>query len=136
MDKSKYIILIVEDDSGTRMLLRDRLRHEGFTIETASNGIEGLDKAIKLKPDIVILDVMMPGKNGYVVCSELRKNPKTKEMFIIMFTAKSMMKDMEVGYNAGADYYVPKPFEMDDLLKKIKMCLNKKMLDKIFDDKN
>ena len=136
MDKSKYLILIVEDDNGTRMLLRDRLRHEGFTIETAANGNEGLDKATKLKPDIVILDVMMPGKNGYVVCTELRKNPKTREMFIIMFTAKSMMKDMEVGYNAGADYYVPKPFEMDDLLKKIKMCLNKKMLDKIFDDKS
>lgn len=114
-------ILIVEDDKTLLRGLIDNFQYEGFTVITAEDGEEGLEKAIDLKPDLIILDLMLPGMNGYDICRELRD--QELDMPIIMLTAKSQESDIVLGLNLGANDYVTKPFSVKELIARVNAFL-------------
>ncbi len=117
---TKKKILIVDDERLLVMALRIRLETVGYEVISAYDGEEGLDKAQKEKPDLIILDVMMPKKSGYQVCQLLKSDEVYKHIPIIMLTAKGQKTDKEWGERAGADCYITKPFNDTELVAKIK----------------
>jgi two-component system phosphate regulon response regulator PhoB len=118
-------ILIIEDERGLTQSLSWYFNREGYETQVADNGTEGLRKAQTLLPDVILLDIMLPGLNGLDVCRELRAGEKTREIPIIMITAKSEETDQVVGYSMGADDYVTKPFSNKVLLHKVKALLRR-----------
>lgn len=117
-DKQK--ILLVDDEVDIAMILTRRLTVNGYEVETAKNGIEALEKVNTFSPDLMILDVTMPKMNGYQVCQTLRKQDKTKDLPIIMLTARAEESDKSWGEEVGATLYMAKPFEDAELLEEIK----------------
>jgi DNA-binding response OmpR family regulator len=117
-------ILVVEDDRSIALGLEKNLRFEGFSVLRAEDGQKGLEMAIDAKPDLVVLDVMLPKVSGYEVCRSLRKN----EIFvpIIMVTAKDQEIDKIMGLELGADDYITKPFSVAELVARIKAQLRRK----------
>ncbi|MBB5205674.1 DNA-binding response OmpR family regulator [Inhella inkyongensis] len=111
-------VLIVEDQSEIRELIRVTLEFEDYQIAEAANGEEGLREALRLKPDLVLLDVMMPGNlDGLQVCKRLRAEPGMSRTRIVMLTAKGQAADRQAGIQAGADAYLLKPFSPLELMK-------------------
>ncbi len=116
-------ILLVEDEPGLVLTLTDRLSSEGYAVETASDGEAGLERALAAPFDLIILDVMLPRKNGFDVCRDLRqKNVQTP---VLMLTARGQVVDKVVGLKLGADDYVTKPFELLELLARIEALLRR-----------
>src|SRR5436189_2506804 len=107
-------ILIIEDELPMRTALNDCLEGEGFRVMTASDGESGLQRAIEEKPDLILLDVMMPRLDGYAVCGELRR--LGNDVAVLMLTAKGHIEDRVTGLDVGADDYLAKPFSTDELL--------------------
>lgn len=122
---AKPRILIVEDEPGLTQSLSWYFNKEGYETHVAHDGHEGLRKAQTVLPDVILLDIMLPGMNGLDVCRELRAGERTREVPIIMLTAKSEETDQVVGYSLGADDYVPKPFSNKVLLHKVKALLRR-----------
>ena len=118
-------ILIIEDERGLTQSLSWYFNREGYDTHVAHDGLEGLRKAQTMLPDVVLLDIMLPGMNGLDVCRELRAGERTREIPIIMITAKSEETDQVVGYSLGADDYVAKPFSNKILLHKVKALLRR-----------
>ncbi len=116
-------ILLIEDEAGLILTLTDRLKNEGFEIKTADDGEKGFDFATNEKFDLIILDVMLPKKNGLDVCRDLRK--KGIETPVLMLTAKGETIDKVLGLKLGADDYLTKPFEMMELLARIEALLRR-----------
>ncbi len=116
-------ILIVDDEPEIVELLEMRLRKIGYTILTASDGMEGLEKARKEMPDLIILDVMMPKMDGFQVCRFLKFDEKYKKIPVLMLTSRGQDSDKNLGKEVSADSYMPKPYEVDALLKEIKRLL-------------
>jgi two-component system alkaline phosphatase synthesis response regulator PhoP len=116
-------ILLVEDEPGLVLTLSDLLRAEGYAVESASDGPTGLSRALNEGFDLIVLDVMLPGKNGLEVCRELRQ--RGKEVAILMLTAKTQLIDRVVGLKLGADDYLAKPFEPPELLARIEALLRR-----------
>ena len=112
-------IFIVEDELDFLSTLRERLEFEGFVVATAVDGEEALKKIPQEKPDLILLDIMLPEMNGYQVCRELKSNPETKTIPVVVVTAKSQKSDKFWAKETGADDYLTKPFEMEELLQKI-----------------
>ena len=115
-------ILIVEDEANIRELLRLYLEREGYTVLEAENGVEGIKKWKSDKPDMLLLDVMMPVMDGWAVCREIRAE---SDVPIIMLTAKGTEYDVVMGLDSGADDYIPKPFRMMELISRIKARLRR-----------
>ncbi len=107
-------ILIIEDDATMLRGLKDNFEYQGYRVLTATDGEEGLEAALNDKPDLIVLDIMLPRINGYEVCRLIRK--EGLEMPIIMLTAKGEESDIVLGLNLGADDYVTKPFSIKELL--------------------
>ena len=122
MENNKNHILIVDDDDRIRNLLRDYLSENNYIVSTAENAIQAKEKLEYLKFDIMILDVMMPGQNGYELTKEIKKQIKTP---IILLTAKGEVENRIKGLELGADDYIGKPFEPKELLLRIKNIINK-----------
>lgn len=118
-------ILIVDDDVDTLRLVGLMLQRQGYLIAAASNGEQGLAKAFEEKPDIILLDVMMPDMDGYEVARRLRKNPATASTPILMFTAKTQLDDKVTGFESGADDYLTKPTHPTELQAHIKALLSR-----------
>lgn len=118
-------ILIIDDDIDTLHLVNLMLQKEGYHIVTATNGKEGMLKMSKEIPNLIILDVMMPEMDGYEVSRLLRQNPKTADVPILMFTAKSQLDDKVAGFESGADGYLTKPTHPTELLAHIKTLLSR-----------
>jgi len=116
-------ILLVEDEPGLRVTISDLLRGEGYAIETASDGDEGLAKAIAGAFDLLLLDVMLPKRSGYDVCRELRR--QGADAAILMLTAKTQVVDRVVGLKLGADDYLTKPFDPAELLARVEALLRR-----------
>ncbi len=116
-------ILIIEDELPMRTALKDCLEGEGFRVITANDGESGLQKAVDEKPDLVLLDVMMPRLDGYAVCCELRR--MGQNLPVLMLTAKGQIEDRVTGLDAGADDYLSKPFSTDELLARIRAILRR-----------
>jgi len=119
-----YKILIVEDQPDLLKGLEVNLTKEGYQVLKATRGDAGLSLAIKENPDLILLDVMLPGMSGLDVCRELRR--KKMEVPIIMLTAKSEEIDQVLGLEIGADDYVTKPFSLRELLARIRVCLRRR----------
>ena len=116
-------ILLVEDEEGLTLTLTDRLRSEGFEVTSANDGKKGFDAAVEGKFDLIILDVMLPKKNGYDVCRDLRQ--KGINTPILMLTAKGETIDKVLGLKLGADDYLTKPFEVLELLARVEALLRR-----------
>ena len=121
-------ILIVEDEPGLRLTLTDRLRGEGYAVETAADGPTGLERALAGGHDLILLDVMLPGlppgKNGFDICRELRE--RSVRTPILMLTAMGQTADKVRGLKIGADDYLTKPFETSELLARIEALLRRR----------
>ena len=115
-------VLIVEDDRNIADLLRLYLEKEGYEVAIALDGLKGVEKFRELKPTLVLLDVMLPGMDGWGVCRTIRAEAKTP---IIMLTAKSETEDKVMGLKQGADDYITKPFEMKEVLARIEAVLRR-----------
>ena len=116
-------ILIVEDEPNMVAGLRDNFEYEGFQVITALDGVEGLERALKDSPDLIVLDVMMPRMSGLDVCKQLKA--KRPSIPIIMLTARGQEVDKVVGLELGADDYVTKPFSIRELLARVKAVLRR-----------
>jgi CheY-like chemotaxis protein len=118
-------ILIADDDEDIVRFIEVNLRLEGFDVVTAFNGEQTLQRARSEMPDLILLDIMMPIIDGYEVCQRLRNDPSTKNISIIMLTAKSLSADKVVGLTLGADDYVIKPFDPIELIARVKSTLRR-----------
>lgn len=118
-------ILVVEDDPRVVIFVTDTLEYMGFVVLIARNGIEGLEKAKKEKPDLIILDVMMPEMDGYEVCRRLKTDRKTEHLPILMLTAKGQIQDKVKGLDIGADDYLAKPYDKEEFESRVKALLRR-----------
>src|SRR5512146_554254 len=118
-------ILIVDDDVDTLRLVGLMLQRQGYQIIAATGGEQGLEKAFEEKPDVILLDVMMPEMDGYEVTRRLRKNPLTSTTPILLFTAKTQLDDKVTGFEAGADDYLTKPTHPAELQAHIRSLLSR-----------
>lgn len=112
-------ILVVDDESDLVVMISTALKHQGYEVITANDGQEGLEKAKTEKPDLIVLDLMLPRINGYKVCGLLKKDTRYAKIPIILLTAKASTEDMELGKKVGADAYITKPYERETLISKI-----------------
>lgn len=116
-------ILIIDDLHENVFILQNRLEKENYEIISANDGETGIEKAKKELPDLILLDIMMPGKNGLQVCKELLEEETTKDIPIIMVTAKVAADDIKIGLEAGAFDYIKKPFNKTELMARVKTAL-------------
>ena len=112
-------VLVVDDDPVIQKLLEVNFEMEGYDVEVAGDGVEGLERARAVMPDIVLLDVMMPKMNGLEVAAALKGDAKTRAIPIVMLSAKAQSADVHAGVEAGVDDYVTKPFDPLDLLERV-----------------
>jgi DNA-binding response OmpR family regulator len=118
-------ILVVDDEVDLVETVRFPLEIEGFNVLVSYNGEDALSQARKEKPDLIILDLMLPKLDGYKVCRLLKFDERYKHIPILMLTAKTQEKDKILGKETGANEYITKPFEMDHLIEKVKAYLSK-----------
>jgi DNA-binding response OmpR family regulator len=119
-------ILIVDDEVDLVETIRFPLEGEGFNVLASYDGEDGLNQARKENPDLILLDVMLPKLNGYKVCRLLKFDERYKHIPILMLTAKTQEKDKTLGKETGADEYLTKPFDIEELLAKVKSYLSEK----------
>jgi DNA-binding response OmpR family regulator len=122
---SEANILVIEDDEIVSRTIERSLRGNDFRITTANSGVEGLKIARRLIPDLVILDVIMPGMDGYTVCKEMRADRLLADVPILFLTAKIKDEDKIAGFNAGGDDYLSKPFNIDELILRVRAILRR-----------
>jgi DNA-binding response OmpR family regulator len=122
--KKNYRVLIIDDEEDFTIGLKDRLEFEGFIASIALNGQDGLEMTKKERPDLILLDVMMPKIDGYMVCRLLKFDEKYQNIPIIMLTARMLDEDRELGLSSGADEYITKPLDFDELILKMKKVLD------------
>lgn len=123
MVKETYKILIIDDRPDNVYYLQSRLQQENFFVISAFSGPEGIEKAKSEKPDLILLDIMMPGMDGYEVCKILTNDEQTKDIPIILVTAKVDARDVEEGLKVGAFDYIKKPFDKIELVARINSAL-------------
>jgi DNA-binding response OmpR family regulator len=117
-------VLIVDDEPNIVVALEYLMRQNGFEVRAARNGDEALAAVLEFHPDVVLLDVMMPVKDGYQVAQKIRDDPQLAHMKIIMLTAKGRESEVSKGLAVGADAYVTKPFSTQDLVAQVKRMLD------------
>ncbi len=110
-------VLVADDDPDIVDLLTLNLEAHGYQVQAAFDGEEARDTAIATRPDLVVLDVMMPKMDGLEVLAALKANPDTRDIPVVMLTAKAGDNDVWQGWQAGADYYITKPFDLDELMR-------------------
>jgi two-component system alkaline phosphatase synthesis response regulator PhoP len=116
-------ILIADDEPAIVMAVRDELQFEGFDVLTAATGVEAIDAVRTVRPDLLLLDLMLPGRNGFDVCRAVR--PERPDLWIIMLTVRGHESDRVTGFEAGADDYVTKPFSLRELVGRVKVGLRR-----------
>lgn len=124
-DSMQPTILVIEDEQSIADVLTWNLRKEGFAVHWERDGRSGLTRAQSLLPDLIILDLMLPGIDGLQICRVLKSEPKTRTIPVMMLTARSAETDEIVGFNMGADDYVTKPFRMQPLIHRVKALLRR-----------
>jgi two-component system, OmpR family, alkaline phosphatase synthesis response regulator PhoP len=123
---AKKNIFVVEDEEDILDLMRHHLTKEGYGVATATNGLEAVKAILRKPPDLVLLDLMLPGLDGLEVCRQLKKDPKTLEVPILMVTAKDEESDVVTGLELGADDYIVKPFRMKELIARVRTALRRR----------
>ncbi|MBR5883396.1 MAG: response regulator transcription factor [Mailhella sp.] len=130
MDTKQPVILVVEDDDDIRELVAFSLEDEGYRVEQAADGLKGLELAELLQPDLIILDLMLPGRDGLSVCRELNKKAAdAMPSPILMLTARGEEMDRIIGFEYGADDYVVKPFNIRELMLRVRAILRRRSMD-------
>lgn len=122
-EKMKKKILVIEDDESLREILSDVLEAKEYTVVTSKDGLEGLRKTYVELPDLVILDIILPGLSGLEVCKRLKKDTRMKNIPIIYLTARDQVTDKLLGLESGGEIYLTKPFDIDVLVEKIQSLL-------------
>ena len=122
---ARPLVLVVEDEAALATMLRYNLEKQGFRVEEAGDGHEALARLGELEPDIVLLDWMLPGLSGIEVCRQIRRRPATRDLPVIMVTARTEEQDAVRGLNTGADDYIAKPFNMEALLARMRALLRR-----------
>ncbi len=122
---SKGTILVVEDNPSILNIVKTILEGTGYGVQTADNGLEAFSRLEEQKPDLIILDIMMPHMDGLEVLERLKGTAETSSIPVILITAKVQQKDMLRGYKQGADYYIPKPFSSAHLINVTNFLINK-----------
>jgi DNA-binding response OmpR family regulator len=118
------VVLIVDDEEDIRLVLQARLETAGFQVRTAINGMEALDRIRSNPPDLVILDVMLPGIDGFGVCAMIKRDQRFSRIPVILLTARSQPQDRATGAALGADAHLLKPFRAEELLAEVRRLLN------------
>jgi len=118
-------ILVVDDEVDLVKTISFSLERMGYTVLVSYNGEDALNRARKESPDLILLDIMLPKLDGYKVCRLLKFDERYKHIPILMLTAKTQEKDRTLGMETGADEYITKPFDVDELMEKVKSYLNK-----------
>lgn len=118
-------VLVIDDEENIIEFIKLGLKYEGFAVASAVDGLQGLDTAQRLNPDLIILDLMLPGIDGLEVCRRLRANPTTQDIPILMLTAKDDVRDRITGLNTGADDYLTKPFSFEELVARMRAILRR-----------
>lgn len=116
-------ILLVDDHPDILRLLQISLKNEGYTIFTAANGAEALDTIVAERPDLVILDVVMPEVDGYRVLNRIKTDPSLQDTLVVMLTVRDQPEDMALGLDIGADFYLTKPFRPTDVSALVRRAL-------------
>ncbi len=111
MMSEQISVVVIEDDQNIRNILKYNLKLDGFEVRVAEDGRKGLELACQIRPDLILLDWMMPEMNGLEVLSELKKDEQTKDIPVFMLTAKAMTRDVEQALSEGANDYITKPFD-------------------------
>src|SRR5512146_1816529 len=119
-------VLIVDDDEDILLIVQTILASAGYSAITARNGREGVDMALEVRPDLILLDVMMPELSGWEVCTTLKNAPETRQTPIAMLTVKSEIRDLITGMQVGADDYVTKPFTRRKLLSTVRQAIDQR----------
>ena len=122
---SKPLVLVVEDEAALATMLRYNLEKQGFRVEEAADGQEALTRIAETLPDLVLLDWMLPDMSGLEVCRQIRRRPNTRDLPVIMVTARTEDQDAVRGLNTGADDYITKPFSMEALLARMRALLRR-----------
>jgi len=122
----KKRVLIVDDEQNIAISVEYLMRREGFDVSVAKDGEDGLAMIRSTKPDLVLLDVMMPKMDGFQVCAAVRADDELADVRIIMLTAKGREAEVEKGLSLGADAYIPKPFSTSELVSRVKSLLETK----------
>jgi DNA-binding response OmpR family regulator len=120
---TRALILVADDDEDIRELVGLRLARAGYRVETASDGLEAFARAVELRPDLVVLDVSMPGQDGFETSRQLRADPRTSHVPVVFLTARTREQDVATGYARGGDGYVTKPFEPQELLDRVEALI-------------
>jgi two-component system phosphate regulon response regulator PhoB len=119
-------IIVVEDESDIAKVLEYNLAREGYQVEVMADGAEAVDRIVEVAPDLVLLDLMLPGMDGLEVCRTLKQDPAARDIPVIMVTAKGEETDVVLGLELGADDYVTKPFSPRELLARVKAVLRRR----------
>ncbi len=122
---SKGTIMVADDDIGIVNIVKTILEIEGYVVQTAYNGLEVFFRLEEQKPDLIILDIMMPGMDGFQVLKRLKERPETPSIPVALMTAKIQQEDVLTGYKMGADYYITKPFTNAHLINVTNFLLSK-----------
>jgi two-component system phosphate regulon response regulator PhoB len=125
MAETRPLILVVEDEAALATMLRYNLEKQGFRVDEAADGQEALTRIAETPPDLVLLDWMLPSLSGIEVCRQIRRKPSTRDMPVIMVTARTEDQDAVRGLNTGADDYITKPFNMESLLARMRALLRR-----------
>ena len=118
-------ILVIDDDPAISELVAVNLEMAGYDVSQAEDGIKGQALALQLQPDLIMLDLMLPRVDGFTVCQRLRRDERTAEIPVLMLTALSQTQDKVEGFNAGADDYLTKPFELEEMLARVRALLRR-----------
>src|ERR1700733_14561557 len=121
----KPLVLVVEDEAPLATILRYNLEKQGFRVDEAADGQEALTRIAETQPDLVLLDWMLPVMSGIEVCRQIRRRPATRDLPVIMVTARTEDQDAVRALNTGADDYITKPFNIDSLLARIRALLRR-----------
>ncbi len=119
MSDERYTVLVAEDEPHLLRLVQFRLEQEGYEVRTATDGQSALESVYDQRPDVCLLDVVMPRRSGWDVLRELRSDERGRDLKVIMFTARATDADIQTGMELGADDYITKPFSSDDLRTRV-----------------
>ena len=120
---AKQRVLVVDDEPSIAKILRKQLEVAGFEVAVAVDGAEGLVKVREFRPELIVLDVMLPKLSGHQVCATLKQDAELKTIPVLMLTAKAQRKDQDEGLQSGADAFLTKPFQLEELLAQVRRLL-------------
>jgi len=121
--RTKKLLLVVDDSPTGRRVVSEALRTHGYDVITAEDGEQALDLAFRRKPNLIVLDIVLPKQNGFQVCRRLKAEPHTRHVKVVLLSSKVLATDRQWGMKQGADGYVTKPFVLPDLLETIEQLL-------------